>query len=214
MINITLNKIRACHPCEDGWAKLLRHLGKTKPDDVDFPLSVVIDSNGLDDALWCLRCLPEYDREWRLFAVWCARKVQSLMTDDRSISAINVAERFANGNATREELEAARAAAGAAAGAAWAAWAETGEAAWEAAWTAAWTAAGEAAWTAARTAARAAAGAETGAAWAAWAETGEAAWSETGEAAWSAARAAAWTAAREAAFDEQEIEFRRLISED
>jgi len=66
---------------------------------------------------------PELPHEWRicifckkgtasehnqrLFAVWCARQVQHLLTDPRSIAAIDVAERFANGLATRKELEAA-----------------------------------------------------------------------------------------------------------
>lgn len=118
MITITLNKIRAHSPCKSGWEKLLRHLGKTHADDEEFPLSVVLDSNGLDDALWCCRCLPEYDREWRLFAVWCARRVQHLMTDPRSIAAIDVAERYAIGDASDDELLAAWAAAGTAAGAA------------------------------------------------------------------------------------------------
>lgn len=54
------------------------------------------------------------DRTLRLFAVWCARQVQHLMEDERSIAALDVAERFANGEATSEELAAARAAAGAA----------------------------------------------------------------------------------------------------
>lgn len=47
------------------------------------------------------------DKELRLFAVWSARQVQHLMTDPRSIEALDVAERYANGNATREELDAA-----------------------------------------------------------------------------------------------------------
>jgi len=117
----TLNKIRACSPCESGWTKLLKHLGKTSADDEPLPFSVILESNGLDDALWCCRAAPEYDREWRLFAVWCARQVQHLMIDKRSIEALDVAERFANGSATTQELAAARAAgdaAGAAAGAA------------------------------------------------------------------------------------------------
>lgn len=59
------------------------------------------------------------DRTLRLFAVWCARQVQHLMEDERSIAALDVAERFANGEATSEELAAAGAAAGATAGAAW-----------------------------------------------------------------------------------------------
>ena len=50
------------------------------------------------------------DRTLRLFAVWCARQVQHLMTDPRSVTALDVAERFANGAATADELRAADAA--------------------------------------------------------------------------------------------------------
>ena len=51
------------------------------------------------------------DKELRLFAVFCARQVEHLLSDERSRNAIDVAERFANGQATREELAAARVAA-------------------------------------------------------------------------------------------------------
>ena len=47
------------------------------------------------------------DKELRLFAVSSARQVQHLMTDQRSIDALDVAERYANGEATDEELAAA-----------------------------------------------------------------------------------------------------------
>ena len=47
------------------------------------------------------------DREIRLYAVWCARQVQHLMTDQRSIDALDVAERYANGLANENELAAA-----------------------------------------------------------------------------------------------------------
>ena len=50
------------------------------------------------------------DNELRRFAVWSARQVQHLMADPRSIAALDVAERHANGQATDEELAAARAA--------------------------------------------------------------------------------------------------------
>ena len=115
MITTTLNRIRAHGPCAEGWAKLLKHLGKTQADDDPLPFATILESNGLDDALWCCRAEPQYAREWRLYAVWCARQVQHLMTDQRSITALTVAENYANGTASDEELDAAWAAARAAA---------------------------------------------------------------------------------------------------
>jgi hypothetical protein len=180
MSTTTLNAIRAHDPCTEGWKKLLAHLGKTRADDEPLSLLTILDSNGLDDALWCLRAMPEHDKHWRLYAVWCARQVQHLLTDPRSVAALDIAERHAHGKATDEELAAAWDAAWAAAwGAAGdAAWAAARAAAWDAAWAAAWAAAGGAAWGAARAAAG-------DAAWAAaWAAAGGAA----GDAAWGAAR--------------------------
>jgi hypothetical protein len=146
-ITTTLNRIREHSPCKEGWTKLLKHLGKTKADDEVLPFAVILESNGLDDALWCCRVEPQHSKEWRLFAVRCARSVQHLMTNRRSIAALDVAERHANGLATDAKLTAAR---GAARGAARAA---ARESAWAAAWAAAW----ETAWGAAETAAKAAA---------------------------------------------------------
>lgn len=108
MIYTTLNKIREHGPCADGWAKLPRHLGKTQADDEPLALATILDSNGLDDALWCLRAVVGHRREMQRYAVWCARQVQHLITDPRSVAALAVAERHANGEATDEELAAAR----------------------------------------------------------------------------------------------------------
>lgn len=155
----TLNKIREHAPCASGWEKLLKHLGKTKADDEPLSLLTILDSNGLDDALWCLRAVDGYDREIRLFAVDCARDVEHLMEDERSIKALDVAKRYANGEATKEELDSAYAAAYAAARAAALAAEEIGNvasaaalAAWDAALGVACVAARAAASNAARTA--------------------------------------------------------------
>jgi hypothetical protein len=113
----TLNKIRAQSPCATGWTKLLSNLGKTKADDEPLRIAVILESNGLDDALWCLQAVDGHQREMRLFAVYCARSIQHLMIDQRSIDAIDVAERHAYGLATDEELTAA----GSARDAAWSA---------------------------------------------------------------------------------------------
>jgi hypothetical protein len=171
MITTTLNKIRKHLPCKEGWEQLLANLAKTKADDEPLPLTTILDSNGLDDCLWALRTVPEHDSLWRKYAVWCARQVEHLITDERSKLALDVAWRHSNGEATDEDLDAAG--------------------------DAAWVAARDAAWVAARDAAGAAAAA---AAWvAAWVAAGAAA--AAAAAAWAAreaAEAAAGVAARDA----------------
>jgi hypothetical protein len=84
------------------------------------------------------------DRDLRLAAVQIARTVQHLMTDPRSLTALDVAERHASGRATDAELAAAMAAArDAARDAKDAASAAARDVAWAAAWDAAWDAARE-----------------------------------------------------------------------
>ena len=123
MITTTLNRIRAHRPCGmyprenplTGFCKLRAGLGPNYGDDTPIPFAEIVRINGLDDALWCCRAEPHHSKEWRVFAVWCARQVQHLMKDKRSIDALDVAEKFANGEASQAELTAAAAAAGAAA---------------------------------------------------------------------------------------------------
>lgn len=131
MIHTTLNRIRTQSPCGDGWTKLLRGLGKSVADDALLGYDAILRINGADDALWCLRAEPQHDRLWRMVAVRCARTVQHLMTDQRSLAALDVAERHAHGNASDAELATA----------------------WDAARAASWDAAGDAAWDASAAAA-------------------------------------------------------------
>jgi len=161
----TLKALRTKEACYDGYNKLVRSLqGREFSDDdqeldsyIHFahnePISLahILESNGIDEALWSLRACeqtPEMKRAERLFAVWCARQVQHLMTDQRSINALDVAERFANGDATEEELVAAR-------NAPWGAarnapWGVARDAARGAPWAAVWAVARNAAWGTAR----------------------------------------------------------------
>ena len=71
----TLARIREAQPCKDGWEKLLTHLGKTKADDEPLDLLTVLDSNGLDDALWVLSYAMPDDRLARHFQAWGAEQV-------------------------------------------------------------------------------------------------------------------------------------------
>ena len=142
----TLNAIRAASPCMDGWEKLLSHLGKTKADDETLPLLTVLDSNGLDDALWVLsRAMqPEHDRLSRHFQAWCVERVLHLFKE-KCPGDTRVRDQIAmlrNDAATPDERAAARDAA----------WAAARAAAWDAARDAAWDAGRDAAWGTARAA--------------------------------------------------------------
>ena len=91
------------------------------------------------------------DRKLRLFACACARQSRHLLDDQRSRTAVEVTEKYADGLATKEELVAARnAARNATENTAW-------DTAWDTAWYTAWYTAWSASWAAARDAARAAA---------------------------------------------------------
>jgi len=63
------------------------------------------------DIIWLL-LREEFlsEKDLRLFAVWCAKEALKLVKDPdiRSVEACNVAERYANGEATKEELNTAR----------------------------------------------------------------------------------------------------------
>ena len=72
---VTLNRIRAHSPCESGWVKLLAHLAKTTADNKPLSLLTVLESNGLDDTLWCLCAVNGHEKEIRRFACDCALDV-------------------------------------------------------------------------------------------------------------------------------------------
>ena len=148
----TISDIRSYDPCYDP-AKYL-------PEDWQGTALDILKVGGCppQDRLWVvLRNDWIDDRTMRLFAVWCARQALALVVnpDPRSVAACDVAERYANGQATDKELAAARDAARAAAMAAArdAARAAAMAAAWDAAkaaaWAAVWDAARDAVWAAA-----------------------------------------------------------------
>jgi hypothetical protein len=144
MITTTLRQLRQHSPCSEGWRTLLSYLGKTGVDDEPLPLVTILQSNGLDDALWCLRTITGHDKEIIRFALACAQDVRHLMTDRRLLDALDALERHLEIPLSREELDrvlvAAEWAAAQAARAAEAA-AEAAARSARAAWTAAWEAA-------------------------------------------------------------------------
>ena len=60
-MQLTLNQIKKYAPCGDGWKTLLASLNKTHADDEPIHIMDILNSNGLDDAVWCLRCCDYID---------------------------------------------------------------------------------------------------------------------------------------------------------
>ena len=139
-----IGQLRAFSPCYDPAKYLPENWAGTAIDILN------VKDCPPQDRLWVvLRKEFLSDRDLRLFAVWCARKALAIPGCENEVcsNTCDVAERYANGEATKEELAAARAAAWAAA------WAAARAAARDAAWAAARDAAMDAAWAAARDAA-------------------------------------------------------------
>jgi len=140
----TLNAIRDNRPCAAGWRKMLAYLGKTEADDEPINLLTILESNGVQDMLWALRCVdhPDLERVARLIACDFASAALCIYDkypdDPRPRNAVEVARRYANGEATSRELSYARDAAWAAASAAAR---DARDAAWDAR-AAAWDAVG------------------------------------------------------------------------
>ena len=107
-MQITLQQIRDLSPCYDPTKYLPENWKGTVIDILN------VEACPANDRLWVVLREDFIDaKKIRLFAVWCAREALKLIDnpDQRSIEACNIAERYANGEATKEELAAARAAA-------------------------------------------------------------------------------------------------------
>ena len=135
-LTTTLNKIHACNPCSKGWEAGLAAAGKSIPDDAPITFEQILSAVGIHHALWCCRAESQHSKLWQRYAIWCANQVRHLMTDQRSIDAIDVAARYVDGKATDAELTAAWDAAWDAADAARNAPAAAADAVWTAVWTA------------------------------------------------------------------------------
>ena len=150
MQKYNLTQLRSISPCYDPSKYLPENWEGTAIDILN------VKDCPIDDRIWVI-CHNIFltDKHLRLFAVWCARQALAIPGNESEVcsNTCDVAERFANGNATQEELAAARDAAWAAA------WAAARDAARDAAGAAAGAAARDAAGAAARDAARDAAGA-------------------------------------------------------
>ena len=115
---VTLAALRKERACVSGYNRLVRTLqGKPFTDEDEerkthlrfsykapIKITTILESNGFQDALWSLRCVKDVDRDFRLYAIWCARQVLEPELDPRSVNSLIVATLYAEGEATYEEL--------------------------------------------------------------------------------------------------------------
>ncbi|WP_343561419.1 putative immunity protein [Kiloniella sp. b19] len=107
MLYTTLRDVRKTGFCDRRLKRLLKHLGKTGPDDEPLSFEVILQSNGIDDALWCLAVLPKhYNENVRLLACDFAHEVLNFVPDgeERPKKAIETARLFARGLARQQDL--------------------------------------------------------------------------------------------------------------
>ena len=107
MKHITLNKIRECDPCKSSYKILLKVLGKNKADDEPLSLLKILEINGLEDAIWCLRTLSwnlEARMEIAALMVLFVKPIVHLLKDEGSKNTVEIIEKFSKGEATSREL--------------------------------------------------------------------------------------------------------------
>jgi len=115
MLSTTFRLAHKANACQDSYKAVAKALGGIRAygKDTPIPLVKVLEIQGLDDALWCLRCTEQSaDKLVRLFACDCAEHVLPLFEkrypkDKRPQQAIEAAREYANDEITLEELRAA-----------------------------------------------------------------------------------------------------------
>ncbi len=106
-MKLTLNKIKEHSPCKSGWKILLTSMNKTEADDVEFELIDVLNSNNIEDAVWCLKCFDYLD--YCLFLADVAESVLHIYESEYDSKAprkaIQGIRDYKGGKITKEELK-------------------------------------------------------------------------------------------------------------
>ena len=104
-LTTTLARIREHSPCTSGWKTLLQHLGGIDAYGEDTPINLltILDSNCVQDMLWCLRATVEDSKSVASqLAIAFAEDALSMFearfpNDDRPRKAIKAAKDFIDG---------------------------------------------------------------------------------------------------------------------
>jgi hypothetical protein len=83
---------------------LLEFLGKTGPDDDRLSPLTILESNGFEGAVWCLRAVDGYDREKRAFMAECVRKLEEFFSSSVYCDFLLKLEAYGRGETSEEEF--------------------------------------------------------------------------------------------------------------
>jgi len=118
-LTTTFNLLRKAGACESGYKKLAQSLGGVPKYGADTPINLlqILESNGVEDTLWCLRATvePEGKRVAQGLAIEFAAEVLPIFEakypdDARPRAALQGARDYLAGKITLEELRGLRSA--------------------------------------------------------------------------------------------------------
>ena len=125
MIKLTLDDIRKYNPCVTGYntlvyalhgkvynqSKNLYHERTELQYDEEFGLEFIIESNGIKDAIWAMRCLPAYEKTFKHFMIDVVRLQRNKLSESQ-LQMLDDADLFIDGkklyNHMYEYMETAR----------------------------------------------------------------------------------------------------------
>jgi hypothetical protein len=80
-LTTTLNRIKAIHPCPEGWSNGLEAAGKTKPDDEPIRFSDMAREIPFSNVMYCCRAEPDYYWFWRRIGLYMIEKLEPLIVE-------------------------------------------------------------------------------------------------------------------------------------
>ena len=97
-MQLTLTDIKAHKPCPEGWKVLLGGLGKRRADREPLTLIQVLETNGVEDAVWCLRALPPSEEpRIRMFVTAVCRALLPQVAENARHNAERLIDWFERG---------------------------------------------------------------------------------------------------------------------
>jgi hypothetical protein len=103
-VETTLDEIRKWSPCINGWTKLLANLGKQRADHEPLAIATILESNGLADAVWCLRAVQGHQSVIAQLAVDFAKLANTFVGSGRAAVVIDSLEQRIDDSNYRSKL--------------------------------------------------------------------------------------------------------------